>query len=108
MDHHPCWLQSCAWAGCGANEAQAPAAGEFATQHGLKSAHARVHTVRTFLARESCLSRNAVKASSFARVAGSPGAGDSAQPNAVAIAPQPARAQLCREVIERKLESDPN
>ena len=31
------WLQSCAWAGCGANEAQAPAAGEAATQRGYES-----------------------------------------------------------------------
>ena len=31
------YLQSCAWAGCGANKAQALAAGDPATQHGLES-----------------------------------------------------------------------
>jgi hypothetical protein len=31
------YLQSCAWAGCGANQAQALAAGDPATQHGYES-----------------------------------------------------------------------
>jgi hypothetical protein len=32
------WKQSCAWVGCGANQAQAPAVGDCAAQHGYESA----------------------------------------------------------------------
>jgi hypothetical protein len=34
-------MQSCAWAGCGANQAQALAAGDTATQHGYQSERKR-------------------------------------------------------------------
>ncbi len=50
------WLQSCAWAGCGASQAQAPAAGDTATQPGLrKRAQRACRAGRTSHARETCL-----------------------------------------------------
>jgi hypothetical protein len=84
-------LRSCAWAGCGASQAQALAAGESATfvsdsRHlSERSAAQRVMPRRRGLARRKGFGSDC----------------EAGATNAVAIAPQPAHAQLCREVYEQ-------
>ena len=103
----PSHLQRRARPGRGANEAQAPAVDGLAAQRRLRAPTGAERAARTFHARKTCLSRNAVKASCFARAARPFSAGNSVEsraaalPNAVAIAPRPGRARRCREVKER-------
>ena len=100
-------LQRRARPGRGANKAQAPAVDGLAAQRRLRAPTGAKRAVRTFHARKTCLSRNAVKASCFARAARPFSAGNSVEsraaalPNAVAIAPRPGRVRRCREVKER-------
>ena len=105
----PRWcLQSCAWAGCGANEAQAPAAGEAATQRGLRERAKRAdragrtfHGSRILFEPERSAGELIRAGRGLARRRGFGESRAAALPNAVAIAPQPAHAQLCREVYAR-------
>ena len=63
----PLHLQRRARPGRGANEAQAPAVDGLAAQRRLRAPTGAKRAVRTFHARKTCLSRNAVKASCFAQ-----------------------------------------
>ncbi len=100
-------LQSCARAGCGASQAQAPAAGDTATQPGLRK-RAQSASSRAYVSGSQNLFEPEQSEGELfcAGSRGRPAQGirwsrAAAVSNAVAIAPQPAHAQLCREVMAR-------
>jgi hypothetical protein len=84
-------LQSCAWAGCGANKAQAPAVGDSATQaaamHSWPMKGRGIARRREFgSSAQRCAERRSHRAAARPRAA---------LPPRTPIAPQPAHAQLC-------------
>ena len=99
-------LQRRARPGRGANKAQAPAVDGLAAQRRLRAPTGAERAARTCLTRKTCLSRNAVKASCFARAARPFSAGHSVDSRASGATERRShraaarRARRCREVYE--------